>query len=627
MGMKSQFILIPTVLGIIGCGPLLSTSNDPKLEAVFQDKIQKFSSCTEMDSVMQQGTQFFTGVTADSSASPELAAPNSDSQLYDNQSSGVEESDRVLVNDTNIFVLRNESLEILNRSNFKLKKTLPLEDSKDRTMHVTNSKVVLVGSKNQDTTQISILNSNTLAVEFKTDVVGYFKDVRIVKDQLIVMTAIYQYLLVEPNQFGDNGQVGGNTPLNSNPSGYKEAPSCQEVYYPQVNAFNSNLTYLYNFSLNSLQTPAAKTGFVGQSDVFYMTDSALYLLSNSYYQFPSYVRKVVWEKGTIELKAVGRYEGEVLNRWAVNEITESSGKKLALASTISPQMATQLNFDGNRTIALPTNNARINKITILSENNSILEKYAESDAFAPNETIRSVRYSNHLAYVVTFRTTDPLFVFDLQNTKSIKKLGELKVPGFSTHLRSLSSFDLLGIGYDTVETNNGGVLTKGVQVSLFDVSNSHTPARTQVFTIGERGSSSAAQHDAHALMYDQNSGLIAMPIIEWTGVNSSDPWASGQILNFSGAQVYRFQNRSLSQVGRITHEKWRKSYPCNQWMFFGWWSEVISPDVNRVVTIDNILVSISQFGLMTHNPQNLSVLSEQPFAQNKNGFCSEPLAF
>jgi uncharacterized secreted protein with C-terminal beta-propeller domain len=43
-----------------------------------------------------------------------------------------------------------------------------------------------------------------------------------------------------------------------------------------------------------------------------------------------------------------------------------------------------------------------------------------------------------MAYVVTFKKTDPLFAIDLSQPLEPKMLGELKVPGFSVYMHQIS---------------------------------------------------------------------------------------------------------------------------------------------------------------------------------------------
>ena len=104
----------------------------------------------------------------------------------------------------------------------------------------------------------------------------------------------------------------------------------------------------------------------------------------------------------------------------------------------------------------------------------------------PNEQIYAVRFVGDKAYVVTFRTVDPLYVLDLSVAADPKVVGELKIDGFSDYLIPLSPSLLLGVGKDA--TSEG--LIRGVKIGLIDVSNPAKPTQLATKAIGERGSES-----------------------------------------------------------------------------------------------------------------------------------------
>lgn len=78
-----------------------------------------------------------------------------------------------------------------------------------------------------------------------------------------------------------------------------------------------------------------------------------------------------------------------------------------------------------------------------------------------DESVYGVRFDGDIAYVVTYRQTDPLFTVDLSDTSNPVVIGKLKIPGFSTYLHKWDDNTLIGLGYD----ENGYV-----KVSTFDIS-------------------------------------------------------------------------------------------------------------------------------------------------------------
>lgn len=78
-----------------------------------------------------------------------------------------------------------------------------------------------------------------------------------------------------------------------------------------------------------------------------------------------------------------------------------------------------------------------------------------------DESVYGVRFDGDIAYVVTYRQTDPLFTVDLSDPSNPVVIGKLKIPGFSTYLHKWDDNTLIGLGYD----ENGYV-----KVSTFDIS-------------------------------------------------------------------------------------------------------------------------------------------------------------
>ena len=64
-----------------------------------------------------------------------------------------------------------------------------------------------------------------------------------------------------------------------------------------------------------------------------------------------------------------------------------------------------------------------------------LERLAEKEiAAASGEALFATRFDGDRAYIVTFLVVDPLFVLDLSDPTNPTVIGELEVPGYSTHI-------------------------------------------------------------------------------------------------------------------------------------------------------------------------------------------------
>jgi len=152
------------------------------------------------------------------------------------------------------------------------------------------------------------------------------------------------------------------------------------------------------------------------------------------------------------------------------------------------------------------------------------------------ETIQGVRFDGPRGYVVTFRQVDPLYVLDLSNPESPELVGELKVPGFSTYLKTIDGDRVIAIGMSGTET---GLIT-GVQVSLFDVSDPRNPTLVATSDIGEW---SEAAWDPHAFLWWSQTGQIVVPRELVCEVPGTTECGSAVVLQLDGTE--------LTEQGRI----------------------------------------------------------------------------
>jgi hypothetical protein len=154
-----------------------------------------------------------------------------------------------------------------------------------------------------------------------------------------------------------------------------------------------------------------------------------------------------------------------------------------------------------------------NAVTVLAAAAGRLEAVGSVSGLAPGERIYSVRFAGDRGYVSTFRQIDPLFVIDLSTPTAPRVTGELKVPGYSTHLMPLDDTHLLGVGRD-VDPITG--LDGGLQLSIFDVGDPAAPKRSATYTFvgGDWGSWSPASWDHHALGWFAEQGILALPVQE-----------------------------------------------------------------------------------------------------------------
>ncbi|WP_143657858.1 beta-propeller domain-containing protein [Embleya scabrispora] len=189
-------------------------------------------------------------------------------------------------------------------------------------------------------------------------------------------------------------------------------------------------------------------------------------------------------------------------------------------------------------------------ITVLARNGDRLTQIGRVGGLGRTERIMGVRFAGPIAYVVTFRQTDPLYTIDLSDPRNPRTVGELKINGYSAYLHPIADGRLIGVGQDA--TDSGARL--GTQVSLFDVRTPADPTRVAQYTIPN--GSSQAEQDAHAFLYWPKDGTVVVPVTGAYSTPDRSQIAPGE--KYPGtrgtyALVLRVDGTRIVEVGRVTH--------------------------------------------------------------------------
>lgn len=213
--------------------------------------------------------------------------------------------------------------------------------------------------------------------------------------------------------------------------------------------------------------------------------------SNNNYETEIY-KFNIQENGTIQYDTKTKVDGKTINQFSLDE------------------------YNGNLRVALYDNNG--SKIQIFDDK---LNKIGETSYLAKGEKMYSSRFIGNKAYLVTYKTVDPLYVIDLSIPTNPTVLGELKIPGYSTYLHPYDENHLIGIGMETKETvrrnSSGKVLSTsatitGMKMALFDVSDVNHPTQISSTIIGDSRTTSAILTNHKALLFSKEKELIAIPV-------------------------------------------------------------------------------------------------------------------
>lgn len=174
-----------------------------------------------------------------------------------------------------------------------------------------------------------------------------------------------------------------------------------------------------------------------------------------------------------------------------------------------------------------------NKLSLVAQlpndvNNKAIGKVNEQGIV--EEDIKAVRFYDDTAFIVTFLTTDPLYVIDLSDNTNPSITGELEIPGYSAYLQPLSDSLLLGIGQnvddnsitflagagDLANAGDFAPIIEGAKVTLFDVSDLGAPR--EITSIVFEDGYTPVEYDYHALTslsMSDGSFRFALPIEKW----------------------------------------------------------------------------------------------------------------
>jgi hypothetical protein len=394
----------------------------------------------------------------------------------------------------------------------------------------------------------------------------------------------YTRVLLENERIIDAAPIDTILPsLVDSASGQDELAACPSFYRGRL-AGGPGFTTLLSFDAVSAEAPSTST-VVSQPGTVYASESSLFMAvpetpDPSYGWYDGYdqgselsvVHKFdLGDGGRSSYVASGAVEGRVLNQFSMDEHEDH----LRVATT---------------TGRVPDPNVQ-STMTVLGQQGADLVTTGIIRGIAPSEDIRSVRFSGDRGFVVTFKKTDPLFVFDLADPAAPRILSELKIPGFSTYMHMMDDTHVLTIGYDA-DDHGDFAYFDGVLLQIFDISDPTAPTLAHKEVIGTRGSSSEALTNHLAFNYFGAKNVLAIPM---TVCEGGDDGMYGADMTFSGLMVYDVTaSAGFSYRGGLpfpmegTQDEYGNPASCSNW-----WTNA-SSTVQRSVIMDDFVYGITE---------------------------------
>ena len=514
-----------------------------QIEFTMYEAIESVSSEEELTAYFKnakklRGAHFSEGIEVEEESSMDSAKSSSSSESVDYSSTniqvdGVDESDIVKTDGDYIYAISADQqvqiVDVRNPQKMTIASVIKMEDNSYPSQLFLHEELLVViadkmtpfdGREKLADSMPPINNMTTVGIYSIEDrknprlireigAEGYLNNARKADNIVYLITNVYPDIWTMGTIEGDMLR-----PLISDSSEEKQGkhmdlediailPGATEPTYTVITAID--LT-------KPIESRIETKGFLGSSAQLYMNKNHLYLTTQKYdMDFADRgFNAVIWNPtnvfteffkfkldGTrVDYLSTAELKGTILNQFSMDEYKNHFRVVMT---------------EGNM---WDNTNPSQNHLFILDEN---MEMTGSVEGLAKGERIYSARFMGDKAYMVTFRETDPLFVIDVADPSKPEVLGELKIPGFSNYLHPLDENHLIGFGYDTVAKKNpsGGepfITTKGMKISLFDVTDFHNPKEKDTEIIGGQGTYSPIQYDHKALLQHKARNLFGFPV-------------------------------------------------------------------------------------------------------------------
>ena len=346
---------------------------------------------------------------------------------------------------------------------------------------------------------VYVYNRDTLELEYKLETDSNFYQHRLIGDAL--------YLVSNKSLYEDELRPQYTETLDGDVTtsylGYDSI-----FYFEDVPAYS--MTVVTGIKLDTYEVTSQ--AFLGSVSEIYASTDAIYTVNNYYsYDFDTYESKVQIVKYDLDPETASvTYVGQK-----------------TLPGYIGDQYWMDEYEDTFRVVTSSWNPIH-NELYVLTEDDdtdelkivgSIKEGLGKT-----NETVKSVRFNEDQAYVVTFEQMDPLYTIDLSDPANPEITSAIEEPGYSTYLHVWDDDNhLIGFGFSA---DSSGRVT-GLKISAYDADSTldeyqlNNQDEAEIFSY----SYSEASYNPKAMMISPEKGIIAFPVMSWRyDITIADEW-------------------------------------------------------------------------------------------------------
>lgn len=501
-GILSLVLIILTTL-------LISCEKDQTLSKNFYVNRMQLKSENELSSLLKENNPVrhkgIYNVTFETNFG---AVPTNDAQeerqyIETNvQVENVDEADVIKTDGNNIYY-RNPNngglywFIVLKDGTIELHKSIVEENSYINELYLSDEYLITIGN----------INSSSIKHYFYFNYYFYSKGfVRVYNKATLQLT----YELIVDNSFSFHRLVDNKLFLIYNHYIYEDklTPSFTETINGNENVYNLDYENIYYFDKEKVYNMAVynvlnldsfnlkSEAYLGYVENIYMNDENLYSTSSSYdfktNQTTTEILKFSIDNNENDFKylAKGKIKGSILNSYSLDEYNNY----LRVVSTSWSPIT--------------------NYLTVLKESStedSLITVGLLSEGLGKkDETVKSVRFLNDLAYVVTFRQIDPLYTIDLKDPNNPTIINAIEEPGYSTYLHSWDDLGhIIGLGLNA--TTEG--IVNGLKLSAYK-DDQENPLQSYIFSKDSPFSwnYSEAVYNPRAILISSEINIIGFPL-------------------------------------------------------------------------------------------------------------------
>lgn len=306
---------------------------------------------------------------------------------------------------------------------------------------------------------------------------------------------------------------------------------CQKLSAEKISVVEDSQasSYIIITTLNTTQKGEPESEAVlGNGTELYASLKGLFVSERAFEDGQEYTKLYRFEYTDtgVNYKCMGKVPGYINDQFSMSYDGEYFRVATTVIKTEKKGESFSMSFDG-----------RVNNLYIL---NSQMQKVGCVEDLAKGESIQSARFIGDMAYVVTFRQTDPLFVIDLSDPENPTVKGELKITGFSEYLHPIAENVLIGVGQDGTEDGING----DCKVSVFDVSDPLRPFEASKLTV------SNGNGTVYTPVANNHKAFVKLPENEFMVPFSVNKFVNSYYTQYCYYIRYSLQGTELKEVAR-----------------------------------------------------------------------------